>query len=108
MVPSVTTPTPHPPGHPALDRTQGFGFRLFFTWALGRVPFFPGNSAVHILHDGARNCGHGSRLVPTRGRPAGSEPSRVPSPLGASQCGLAAVLLCPRQMFLRKLNATPL
>ena len=68
----------------------------------------PGHVTAKRLPDGARNCGHGSRLVPTRGRPAGSEPSRVPSPLGASQCGLAAVLLCPRQMFLRKLNATPL
>lgn len=50
MVPSVTTPMPHLPGHPAPDHTQCFGFRLFFTWAHGRVPFFPANSAVHILH----------------------------------------------------------
>lgn len=72
----------------------------------------PGHVTAKRLPDGARIGGHGasgvSRLVPTRGRPAGSEPSRVPSPLGASQCGLAAVLLCPRQTFLRKLNATPL
>lgn len=76
MVPSVTTPTPHPPGHLALDRTQGFGFRLFFTWALGRVPFFPGNSAVHILHallvsaggqasDNLAHSMHGTGVSPT-------------------------------------------